>query len=288
MSRSFAWSALSCAGVFSALLTFSSCVALADNNEKGANWNASKILEVPNSLANRTLVYTIENAVANKPEGIPYQGAVVETYNADGSYKGQGYGTMQDVPLNQQVFVGQYKYRRTGINTAEVRGFDTTSGKVPFVTTYKYETDSSGRFEQNWGNGTIVFSGQFVVQNNARNLAPDTNAGSYTLLWIKAAESSTLPAGVYPNNALIMQTYNFDGTLAIKGYGHSTLDWTGTYKFTKIAPTVAIEEVVQTNSYFTLPYTMVYIYDTPDSGRWFQNLGNGWIKFSGTFGTVPQ
>ena len=93
---------------------------------------------------------------------------------------------------------------------------------------------------------------------------------------------------VYPKKGIAIQTYAQDGTFLIKGYGPLTLDSHGTYNYKKISANTAVEESMQVSNLFTLPYTMVYTFETPTSGTWFQNLGNGFITFTGTFETAPN
>ena len=87
---------------------------------------------------------------------------------------------------------------------------------------------------------------------------------------------------------LALQLYNQDGTFTIKGFGPKTLNSTGTYRYKKVSANTAEEEAIQITDLFTLPYTMVYTFETPTSGTWFQSLGNGFIKFHGTFDTFPN
>jgi hypothetical protein len=106
-------------------------------------------------------------------------------------------------------------------------------------------------------------------------------------LVIKSTESQ-LPAEAYPSEGLVVQSYAIDGSVLLKGFGPHTVDSTGIYKYTKIAPHTAVEEVNQMSQTFNMRYTMVYNFDTPNSGSWFQNFGDGLIIFHGVFNLFPN
>lgn len=247
----------------------------------------------PTSLAGYDLVLQIENAVTTYPNGYPYKGAVVKHFKRDGTFTAQGTSTMQgQVPDNQQAFYGTYKYHRTGFNTAIEKSIDVSVNNTPYIAKYTFETATSGTWEEDFGNGQIKFSGSFTLAPSnvptQQQLAPETTTNLNIALFIKDATSATLPPNVYPKKGLALQTYAQDGTFTIKGYGPLTLDSHGTYTYKKISANVAVEEATQISPLFTLPYTMVYTFETPTSGTWFQNLGDGFIKFTGTFETSPN
>ena len=250
-------------------------------------------LGVPATLVGFDMVLQIEKAVTAYPSGYPFKGAVVKRFKKNGTFTAQGTETMQgQVPDSQQAFYGTYKYQRTGFDTAIEKSIDVSVNNTPYTTKYTFETATSGKWEEDFGNGQILFSGSFtLVPSNlplAQHLAPETNAGLNVVLFIKNAESSSLPAGVYPKKGIALQTYGSDGNFLIKGYGPQTLDSHGTYTYKKISANTAVEESIQISPLFTLPYTMVYTFETPTSGTWFQNLGNGFITFTGTFETAPN
>lgn len=248
--------------------------------------------KAPASFVGQDLVLQIERSASSYPSGFPYKGAVVKHYNRNGKFTAQGTGTMQaGTPDNQQLYAGNFKYQRTGVNTATEHGVDTTVNNAPFTVKYTFKTASSGIWEEDFDNGKLKLSGSFtLVPSNLpqeQHLAPTSIADTTVALIIKSAKSD-LPADVYPTGGLAVQSYTIDGSMFIKGTGPRTLDSTGTYKYTKIAPNTAVEEVTQVSPLFTLPYTMVYNFDTPQSGTWFQNLGDGLILFWGTFDTFPS
>lgn len=249
-------------------------------------------LDAPASLVGMDLVLQIEKSVSSFPSGYPYKGAVVKRFKKDGKFISQGTGTMQgQVPDSQQAFYGTYKYQRTGANTAIEKSVATSVNNTPFTVKYTFETSTSGKWEENFGNGQLMSSGSFtLVPSNlpvAQHLAPSAKADTNVALIIKSTKSD-LPAGVYPAGGLVLQTYAQNGTLVFKGFGPGTVNSTGTYKYTKISANTAVEEVTQVSEFFTFPYTMVYTFETPTSGKWFQNFGDGLILFSGTFDVFPN
>lgn len=251
------------------------------------------LAEAPANLLGVDVVLRIENAVTNYPSGFPFKGAVVKRFKRDGTFTALATSTLQgQAPDSPQTFYGTYKYKRTGVNTAVEKSIDVSVGNMPYTTTYTFETATSGKWEEDFGNGQIIFSGRFTLEPSnlpaSQQLAPATNAGLNVVLFIKDATSVELPPNVYPKKGIALQTYAQDGSFLIKGYGPLTLDSHGTYSYKKISANTAVEEAIQVSPFFTQPYTMVYTFDTPTSGTWFQSLGNGWIKFTGTFGTAPN
>jgi hypothetical protein len=248
---------------------------------------------VPATLLDVNVVLRIENAVTNYPSGYPFKGVVVKRFKRDGTFTAQATSTQQGQALDvPQTFYGTYQYRRTGFNTAIEKSIDVSVNNTPYTTKYTFETATSGKWEENFGNGQIVFSGSFTLEpvNTPvqEHLAPTTNAGLNIVLLIDDATSTALPSGVYPKKGIAVQTYAQDGSFLIKGFGPLTLDSHGTYTYKKISANTAVEEANQISPFFTQPYTMVYTFDTPTSGTWYQSLGNDWIKFTGRFVTSPN
>ena len=246
----------------------------------------------PFSIAGSDIILQIENTVTNYQSGYPFKGAVVMHYKKDGTFSADGTVVIKgDAATSEQRYFGNYKYQRTGFNTATEKAID-HSLNAPYTTKYTFETATSGKWEQDFGNGQILFSGSFtLISSNLppeKHLAPQSIAGLHVALSWDHAVSTELPPDVYPLRGLAVQTYSEDGTMVIKGYGAKTLDSHGTYTYKKISANVAIENVTQVSNIFTLPYTMVYVFETPDSGKWFQSLGEGWIIFSGTFETFKN
>ena len=243
----------------------------------------------PVSIAGSDVIIQIENTVTTLPKGYPYKGAVVTHYKKDGTFSADGTVVVRgDAASSEQHYFGTYKYQRTGANTATEKAFD-ESLKTPYVTKYTFETSTSGKWEQDFGKGQILFSGSFTIIPSdlptEKHLTPQSISGLNVALAWHNAVSTQLSPDMYPTRGLAVQTYSADGTMVIKGYGAKTLDSHGFYNYKKISANVAVENVTQINNIFTLPYTMVYVFDTPNAGRWFQNLGDNLIKFTGTFET---
>ncbi|GGY63339.1 hypothetical protein GCM10011613_03800 [Cellvibrio zantedeschiae] len=249
-------------------------------------------LDAPTSLAGADLVFQIEKTTTTLTDGYPYKGVVVKRYKKDGKFTAQGTGTLKGiVPDNQLAFNGTYKYQRTGPNTATEKLINTSVNNTPSTIKYTFETSTSGKWEEDFGNGQLKLSGSFTLEPSnlpaEQHLALAAKADSNVALIIKATKSD-LPAGVYPMAGLVLQTYAADGTMVFKGFGPGTVNSTGTYKYTKVSANTAVEEVTQVSEFFTFPYTMVYTFETSSSGKWFQNFGDGLILFSGTFDVFPN
>jgi len=241
----------------------------------------------PKSLAGFDVNFIIEDTKTSLESGYPTQGIVVTHYKKDGSWTAEGAGDK-----NLQNYHGTYKYHRTSGNTATEEAIDISLQNTPLTTHYRFETPTSGKWIQSFNNDQIIFSGSFtLVPSNLpqeQHIAPTTIVGLNIALFIKDATSTTLPTNVYPKTGLALQTYSADGSFIIKGFGPKMLNSTGTYSFKKVSANTAVEEVIQVSDLFTLPYSMVYTFETPTSGKWFQNLGNGFIKFHGTFESFPN
>lgn len=240
----------------------------------------------PSSIAGMDINLSIENTESALPNGYATQGVAVMHYKKDGTWTSEGTGGEY-----QSDYHGTYEYQRTSFNTGIEKSIDTSLSNAPYTTKFTFETPTTGKWVQNFANGLIIFSGSFsMIPSNLpsdKHLAPATNNGIVALI-IKTATSARLPAGSYPTKGLAVQTYSDNGSLTIQGFGPGMLNSTGTFNYTKVSANTAVEEVTQVSPFFTLPYTMVYTFETPTSGKWVQNLGNGFLKFTGTFDTFPK
>lgn len=265
-------------------LIISCSLAMASNDFKSITHFGTPI--APASIAGMDINLSIENTETTLPNGYATQGVAVMHYKHDGTWISEGTGGEY-----QNDYHGTYRYQRTSFNTAVEKSIDTSLNNAPYTTKFTFETPTSGRWVQNFANGLIIFSGSFsMVPSNLpsnQHLAPVSNTGIVALI-VKTATSTILPAGSYPTKGLAVQTYSDNGSLTIQGFGPGMLNSTGTFKYTKVSANTAVEEVTQVSPFFTLPYTMVYTFETPTSGKWVQNLGNGFLKFSGTFDTFPK
>jgi hypothetical protein len=275
--------------LLASMLLVMSCAAVNAHNNHDEKRDS---IDVPSTLAGMDMVFQIQKTETNFYGGYPYKGAVVKHYKKDGKFAAQGTATMQgQVPDDQLAFFGTYKYQRTGYNTAVEKLINISANNTPSTIKYTFETDTSGKWEEDFGKGQLKMSGSFSITPSnlplERHLAPDSKADTNVALIIKST-TSNLPAGTYPTGGLVLQTYAQDGTLVFKGFGPGTINSTGNYKYTKISANTAVEEVIQISEFFTFPYTMVYTFETPTSGKWFQNFGDGLILFCGTFDVFPN
>jgi hypothetical protein len=236
----------------------------------------------PYSVGGMTVNFQIENATSTLPNGFATQGVIVAHYKKDGTWTAKGIGGS-----DQRASQGTYIYKRISFNKAVEKAVDQSG--IPYTTHYTFDTPNSGKWAQNFNNGQIISKGSFtLISTHSENqVAPDTIKNLNVGLFITDAESD-LPPGVYPKKGLAVQTYAEDGSMTITGYGPHTLNSTGTYSYKKVSANTAVEEVLQVSPIFTLPYTMVYTFETPTSGTWYQNLGNGFITFRGNFQTTPN
>ncbi len=238
-------------------------------------------------LSGLDLNLQIETATSRLASGYPTQGVIVKHYQADGTWRSQGTGG-----LNQRSAWGSYHLQHNGNGELLERSLDYSAANAAAVTTYRFDNQHGGTWSQSIKNGETVLAGHFTVSRSAtppaQQLAPATIAGQHVALIIKSATSATLPDGVYPSRGLVLQSYANDGTLLFQGFGPGNINSRGTYNYKKVSANTAVEETMQTSDYFSLPYTMVYTFKTATSGTWYQNLGNGMILFSGTFDTFPR
>jgi hypothetical protein len=217
---------------------------------------------------------------------LPNQGVIVKRYLAGGLWTSQGAGG-----TGHRVLSGSYQLHHGGDSTLEERSIE-LSGHGLTTTRYRFETPHSGTWAQTVDNGQQQLSGHFTTApsqpSSAQMLAPATNAGLHVALIVKSAVAPTLPPGVFPSAGLVLQSYAVDGTLTFRGFGPGTLNSSGTYSYKRLSANTAVEEAIQTSDFFSLPYTLVYSFKTPDSGTWYENFANGLIQFSGTFDTFPR
>lgn len=233
----------------------------------------------PHDLVGLDLNLQIEKAEGPAAGSLPNQGAIVRRVLPHGQWTSQGAGGP-----NHRDDRGSSQWRRNGPDALLETASDAST------LTYRFDTPTSGQWT--WRLPQAQLSGSFTTSPSGptpeQQLAPATNAGLHVPLVIKRATSAALPPDRYPTGGLVLQTYATDGTLTFRGFGPGTLDSTGTYTFKRLSANTAVEETVQTSSFFTLPYTMVYTFKTANSGSWYQNFGNGLIVFSGTFDTFPR
>ncbi len=246
----------------------------------------------PHHASAQDLVGLDLNLQIEKTEGpaassYPSQGAIVRRILPHGQWTSLGAGG-----TNHRASRGSSQWRRGGEHTLVEISSDASGQPIASSFSYSFDTPHRGRWVWEINHGQATLSGSFTTAPSApgpdQQLAPATNAGLHVPLVIKAAVAPGLPPGSFPAAGLVLQTYAADGTLNLQGFGPGTINSKGTYTFKRVSANTAVEETLQVSDFFTLPYTMVYTFRTPNSGVWYQNFGNGLIRFSGTFDTFPR
>jgi hypothetical protein len=243
----------------------------------------------PQSLVGFDVVYQIEHNSANSAVS---KGVIIKHFARHGRFTAEAIATTQGSLIDEtQTYNGTYGYKRTSFNSAIETASDSLSNNTVYTTRFSFETESKGQWIKEDTAGKMLSSGSFIVVPSNfpadQGFAPETHENTSVALFINHTESE-LPTGVYPNGGLVLQSYAADGTMTLKGFGPGNIDSVGTYSYKKISAHSAVEVVTQVSDFFSLPYTMVYTYDTPTSGIWFQNFADGLILFSGTFNSFPN
>jgi len=238
----------------------------------------------PRKLRDQKMVLAIEHVTSERND-IPRKGVFVTTYLAKRNFTREGYGDGF-----HEAVEGEFRYRRLTKNSAIERGLVPSTGER-YTTKYFFSSPGKGRWRQVIGEHETVYEGRFALSSRGTNeegqVAPASTVGLNVGLTIQHTESD-LPDGVYPTAGIVVQTYQADGNYTAVGIGPGNVNSWGTYSYTRVSDDVAVEEAVQSTDFFTLPYTMTYIFDTQTTGTWFQNFGEGTILFSGSFSTFPN
>lgn len=242
---------------------------------------------VPYSLAGMDASLQIEETVSSLTSGFPTQGVIVKHYQFNDGWHSEGAGGS-----GHRNASGSYAYHRTGVNSAMERSVDLSQNGTASSISYTFNTTKSGTWVQSLQNGKVTLRGSFTLSKGhapaEQQFAPASNAGLHVALIIKSALSTALPAGSFPARGLVLQSYATDGTLTFQGFGPGNINSRGTYSYKKVSANTAVEETLQTSDFFSLSYTMVYTFTSPNTGVWYQNFNNGMIRFSGTFDTFPR
>ncbi|SMF15931.1 hypothetical protein SAMN02745866_01051 [Alteromonadaceae bacterium Bs31] len=235
----------------------------------------------PKQLINATLVLQIEAMESDNPELYPGKGAIVQFYQNRHSYSTASYTGAAAIEGK-----AAYTYRRLARTRALETAQDEHTGQA-YSTRYTFENASRGTWVRVYEDHNTTLSGRFSLSSaETTGVAPGTHAGKTVVLSVLSASSDYLPEGQFPTpGSAIFQHYAADGSYQGIGHGPGTVDHNGTYSAIKIAPNTVLEETQQTipSINYTASYTMVYNYDTPYSGSWYQSFADGLIKFSGTF-----
>ncbi|NTS78741.1 hypothetical protein HR060_18015 [Catenovulum sp. SM1970] len=245
----------------------------------GYSWSSL----APRNLVDKDMVLSIQS-VENDVQGLlPTQGVIIQTYANRRHFSAQGLGGANHVDAE-----GDYRFRKTGTAKAVEHIKDIVNDRQ-YVTYYQFETKSFGTFTREDKNSDIVIKGQFsltdVLTDDANALAESDHNGLTVAVNITQAHSDFVPEGFYPERALVLQSYSEDNTYSAIGFGPAAVPHYGTYSYQRVSANVAVEQTVQVTDSFTLPFIMVYFYNSPTSGVWYQDFGNGTIKFSGIFST---
>lgn len=242
-----------------------------------------KLQKAPHYLTGQVMVLQIENIDTELTDRVPSQGVIVQQYYDQHSYTTYGLGGK-----NHYESSGRYHYKKTSNITAAEKTTDVVTGDM-FTTQYLFENKNSGTWQRKSKNNDIKLSGHFMLSAidtpESMQLAEEDHNGLTVSINILNAESALIPKEYFPSRAVVLQSYNKDGTYSATGFGPSAIDHHGTYDYQKISANVAIEQTIQIAESITAPYTLVYFYHTPTSGSWYQNFGNGTIIFSGIFST---
>lgn len=231
----------------------------------------------PQSIAGLTFNLTVDQPSSVIQAGFATQGAIAQSYTEQQQFSGIAAGDP-----THQANQGHYSYHRLGANKAVEQAVDFVKGA--YVTYYTFATPSSGQYQQTFSGGDTVINGTFsAINSNATALAPTSIAGLNIALTITDTVSD-LPGG-YPTSGVVVQTYSSDNTYTAKGIGEGNIDSIGSYQYQRLSANTAVETALQMSDFFTLPYTMVYTFETENSGTWYQNFAGGTIIFKGTFST---
>ncbi|RZA08109.1 MAG: hypothetical protein EOO68_02550 [Moraxellaceae bacterium] len=268
------------------LFNFLACSSAFAHQQEHPAKNCDERL-APKTLNGYTINYQILESKTTLSE-FPYKGVVVSDYQHK-RFTAQGTGTLTNNSSPAKEYSeGSYRYDIVDCDTAIETAVLNLPQPSRRTTQLIFASRNSGTWEQVIDNGRVVLAGKFsLVKSNAANTAPNTKTDFHYALIIKSTQSD-LPPDNYPRAGLVVQTYLKDGTMTFTGIGPGTINSTGTYTYKKVSPNTGVEEAVQTSAFFSLPYTMVYTFDTTSSGTWEQNFANGLIKFSGTFDSFPS
>lgn len=237
----------------------------------------------PHSLKNKTIVLQVEQAADSQ---YPSKGAVLQQYSDPRNMTYIGYGD----PLHSEGSA-KYQYRRRGKSIASEKLTDDLTGEV-VKTTFYFESTSKGSFTRNNQDGDLMISGRFMLESTSdETFAPDDHSGSTVVFSILNSASENIPYGGYPEQGtVVLQSYTPENTYNALGFGPGTVAHHGFYQYEKVSKNVVVEQTEQTipSLGFTANYTMVYVYQTPYSGVWYQNFADGLIIFSGRFTTFAS
>ena len=235
-------------------------------------------------LMGKRIIFNIQEVAATDASAYPSKGVIVRNYESYGEFSSVRVGGGEETSGE-----GHYRYKRNGYNKALEHGRSSLFNHQRYTLHYSFSKGKAGQWTMDFQNGDSL-KGQFSIEPIAvpseEQFAPSSHANMSIALTINHTVSP-LPPEAYPTQGVVIQSYLEDNSYTGLGFGPATVDHWGTYSYQKVSANVAVEETIQNTDFFTLPYTMVYTYETPNSGTWYQNFGDGLILFSGNFTTFP-
>lgn len=231
----------------------------------------------PDAINGLDITLSILSATSQAPDGYPTMGAVVQRYNADGSYSYQGAGGNF-----QLTGTGSYEYEKTGVNTAVENAMQSSDFfTLPYSMEYTFSTPTSGTFVQHFAGGYIVFEGTF-------NTAAGDAEGHQQFAPASLEKASMLLLS-QTDGAYSMEYQTFvdaDNYRVKNSFGSKTA--AGQYVYTQLSANSAVEDSTQSDAAADESYVRVYTFNSPRSGLWQQIEKDSRAKSSGSFILLPS
>lgn len=113
----------------------------------------------PDVTAGYSAALAMHSGVSELPAGThPTVAMVVQSYLGDGTYSAVGFGP------GSVSHWGTYSYTRVSANVAVEEVIQNTEYfSLPYTLIYTFEDEVSGTWYQNFGDGLIIFSGEFTL-----------------------------------------------------------------------------------------------------------------------------
>lgn len=228
----------------------------------------------PKALSNHTMILTIDAGISDLKRRAPDRGIAVHQYITDVAVTVFGKGGKHH-PEGE----GSYQYSKTALDAGQEQGELANTGQ--YQIDYQFLTSHSGTFEQSFSDNQSIIRGTFQLESaQADIIAPDSLVGQVLALSLTSTTSKL--DGGYPQHAIFLQQYQ-EATLTGTGYGQYSVDFEGKYQFERTSATTAVEVTEQTMNRAVYDYTMAFTFETPTTGTWLQNFGDGMIIFRGNF-----
>lgn len=248
--------------LFAALLSIFSGLAIANNDI------------APKALSNHTMILTIDAGISDLKRRAPDRGIAIHRYATDLAVTVLGKGGN-----NHPAGEGSYQYLKTAADAGQEIGELVNTGQ--YKIDYQFLTSHSGTFEQSFTDNQNIIRGTFKLEDAQEEVIAPNSLNGQVLALSLTSTTSNLDGG-YPQHAIFLQQYQED-TLTGIGYGQYSVDFEGKYQFERTSATTAVELTEQTMNRTVYDYTMAFTFDTPTTGTWLQNFGDGMIIFRGNF-----